>query len=71
MEKKIYLSDTNKKIAGVCGGIGEYFNVDPTIIRIAWVALALLNGLGIFAYFIAWAIIPRSGYKSVGNDGNF
>lgn len=59
MEKKLYLSDTNKKIGGVCGGIGEYFNVDPTLIRLAWVILIFLWGAGILAYFVAWAVIPH------------
>jgi phage shock protein C len=59
MGRKLYLSDTNKKIGGVCGGIGEYFNVDPTIIRLAWVILIFVWGAGLLGYFIAWAIIPR------------
>jgi phage shock protein C len=59
MGKKLYLSDVNKKIGGVCGGIGEYFNVDPTLIRLAWIILAFVWGTGVLAYFVAWAIIPR------------
>lgn len=59
MNKKLYLSETNKKIGGVCGGIGEYFNVDATIVRLGWVVLALIWGAGIIAYLIAWAVIPR------------
>ncbi|MFP4564690.1 MAG: PspC domain-containing protein, partial [Spirochaetia bacterium] len=41
MEKKLYLSDTHRMIGGVCGGIGEYFDIDPTVIRVAWVVFAL------------------------------
>jgi len=59
MDKKLYLSENNKKIAGVCGGIGEYFNVDPTLIRLGWIIFCLIGGAGILGYFIAWAIIPR------------
>lgn len=57
--KRLYLSDKNRVIAGVCGGIGEYFNIDPVIIRLIWVLFALAYGTGILAYLIAWLIIPR------------
>jgi phage shock protein C len=59
MESKLYLSDTNKKIGGVCGGLGEYFGVDPTLIRLIWILLIFLAGTGLIAYFIAWIIIPQ------------
>lgn len=61
VEKKLYLSDTDKKIAGVCGGLGEYFGIDSTIIRLAWVFLLIPIAFvgGIIAYFIAAAIIPK------------
>ena len=59
MEKRLYLSETNKKIAGVCGGVGEYFNMDPTLVRLICVAIALMAGTGILVYIIAWAIIPH------------
>ena len=58
MEKRLYKSKTNKTIAGVCGGIGEYFGIDPTIIRLIWVAFCLAGGSGILAYVIACFIIP-------------
>jgi len=58
--KKLYLSDTNKKIGGVCGGLGEYFDVDPTLIRVILIFLTLLSlGLGIIGYILIWMIIPR------------
>ena len=60
MTKKLYLSSTNKKIKGVCGGIAEYFNVDPTIIRLAWILFSLAGGAGILAYIIALLIIPKN-----------
>ena len=56
--KKLYLSENDKKIAGVCGGIAEYFGIDSTIIRIAWIIFVLLGGSGILGYIIAWIIIP-------------
>jgi len=46
-------------IAGVCGGIAEYFDTDPTLIRLIWAILVLFWGIGIFAYLIAWIIIPK------------
>ena len=55
--KKIYRSKTQKIIGGVCGGFGEYFDIDPVIIRIIWFIL-LLGGVGLLAYIIAWIIIP-------------
>jgi len=57
--KRLYRSKTNRVIGGVCGGIGEYFGIDPTIIRLIWVILALMGGTGIIAYIIAWIIIPE------------
>jgi len=58
--KKLYLSDTNKKLGGVCGGIGEYFDIDPTLVRVIFVFLTLLSlGMGILAYILIWMIIPR------------
>ncbi len=59
MEKKLYLSRTDKKLAGVCGGIGEYLEMDSTIIRLLWVASFFMVGVGIFAYIAAAFIIPH------------
>jgi phage shock protein C len=56
--KKLYRSRKDSKIAGVCGGIAEYFNVDPTIIRLLAVLTIFFGGGGIIAYIIAWIIIP-------------
>ena len=58
MEKKLYRSATDKKIAGVCGGLAKYLNVDATIIRVIW-ALIALSGAGILAYLICALIIPE------------
>lgn len=59
MNKKLYRSRDNRTICGVCGGIGEYFNIDPTIIRLAWVAFCAIGGSGFIAYIIAALIIPE------------
>lgn len=58
--KKLYRSETNKRIAGVCGGIGEMLNLDPTIVRVAAVVLALVTGILPFlvGYIIAWVVFP-------------
>lgn len=57
--KKLYKSDINKMISGVCGGIAEYFSIDPTLVRLGWVLFSFLGGSGIIAYIIAAIIIPR------------
>ncbi|HET6143494.1 MAG TPA: PspC domain-containing protein [Candidatus Acidoferrales bacterium] len=61
--KQLMLSIRDKKIAGVCGGIAEYLDVDATIVRLIWVALSIVPGGfvgGIVAYVLAWAIIPKT-----------
>ncbi len=66
--RRLTRSSKNKMICGVCGGIGEYLNVDPTIIRLVWLFL-ILSGVAIFVYFIAALIIPLD--KDVENKENF
>jgi phage shock protein PspC (stress-responsive transcriptional regulator) len=56
--KKLFKSTTNKKICGVCGGIAEYLNIDPTIIRLVWAILAIWFGTGILIYIIAALVMP-------------
>ena len=58
MEKKLYRSTTNKTIAGVCAGLAEYLNIDPTIVRVLW-ALVGLSGTGLLAYLVCALIIPE------------
>lgn len=58
MQKRLKRSRTEKMIGGVCGGLGEYFGVDPTIIRVLWVAVTLLGGAGVIAYLILWIVMP-------------
>ena len=61
MEKRLCLSSKDKKIAGVCGGISEYFGLEPALVRIIWVLLILLlKGLPIAIYLICWAVMPSS-----------
>ncbi|MDD6879120.1 MAG: PspC domain-containing protein [bacterium] len=59
MKKRLYKIEDGKKLFGVCGGLAEYFNVDPTIIRLLWVFLILCAGTGILAYFVAAIIMPN------------
>ena len=61
MQKRLYKIEEEKKLCGVCGGIAEYFNIDPTVVRLLWVFLVLCAGTGILAYFVAAIIMP---YKS-------
>lgn len=59
--KKLYRSTTDKKIAGVCGGLGEYFDLDPTILRVVFVVLSLPGGLpGILPYILLWIVMPEA-----------
>ena len=58
--KRLYRSSTNYMICGVCGGIGEYFNIDPTLVRLAWVIFTCASfGAGVVAYIVASIVIPK------------
>lgn len=59
MEKRLYKSNENKVLDGVCGGIAEYFNLDPTLVRLGWILFVALGGSGVLAYLIACIIMPR------------
>lgn len=59
MEKRLYRSKRQRMLGGVAGGIAEYLNTDPTLIRLAVVVLAFAGGAGIPAYIIAWLIMPE------------
>jgi phage shock protein PspC (stress-responsive transcriptional regulator) len=59
MNKRLYRSRVNSKIAGVCGGLGEYFGIDPTFVRIIAVLLIFADGVGVLAYIIAWIIMSK------------
>lgn len=60
MEKKLYRSNDNKIVAGVCGGIAEFFSLDPTLVRLGLVIFCALGGSGILAYIIAAIIMPKA-----------
>lgn len=57
--KRLYKSSTDKKLAGVCGGIAEYFDIDPTIVRLLWALISLAYGTGIIAYIVCAFVIPE------------
>ncbi len=63
MEKRLYRSRTERVLGGVCGGIAEYFGVDPTLVRLLALVLILAGGVGIIAYIIAWIVIPEEPEK--------
>lgn len=70
MTKKIYRSESDRMIAGICGGIGEYFDIDPTLVRIIF-AFFLLSGSGFILYIILWVVIPsQSQVKNKGDENN-
>ena len=58
---RLYRSTENKMIAGVCGGLAEFFGLDPTLVRLVFVVLALLGGHGLLVYLILWIIVPHRG----------
>ena len=58
MNKRLYKSNENKMVCGVCGGIAEHFDIDPTLVRLGWVLFCALGGSGILAYIIAAIVIP-------------
>jgi phage shock protein C len=67
--KRLYRSRKNRMIAGVCGGIAEYFNIDPVIVRLIVVALFFVGGSALLAYIIAMIVIPYQPYEMAGGDG--
>jgi phage shock protein PspC (stress-responsive transcriptional regulator) len=58
--KRLYRSGNERVLGGVCGGIAEYFNIDPTIVRLLWILFIFAFGAGILLYLIAWLIMPRN-----------
>lgn len=59
MEKKFYLSNSDKKVAGVCGGIAEYFGIDSLLVRVAFLILIFGFGTGLLAYILLWLLAPK------------
>ena len=72
MEKKLTRSEKERMLGGVCGGLAEYFGFDPTLVRIAFVLLAIAYGTGVLLYIILWIIMPRrpeaQGMRVVGDN---
>ncbi len=62
MVKKLYRSTTDKMIAGVCGGLAEYFEIDSTLVRILFLALLIFGGGGVLIYIIMWIVVPKRPY---------
>ena len=58
--KRLYRSESSRMLCGVCAGIAEYFNLDPTLIRLAWALFCILGGSGVLAYILAAIIPPES-----------
>jgi phage shock protein C len=56
--RKLYRSQTQRMIAGVCGGLAEYFNIDATLMRVLFLLLAVFGGSGIVIYIVMWIIVP-------------
>lgn len=66
--KTLYRSETNKMVGGVCGGLGDYFSIDPTLIRLLFILLTIGEGAGILIYLILWLLLP-SEHKALSADG--
>ena len=65
MKKKLYRSRKDRMLGGVCGGIAQYFNIDPTIVRLLWAFITLAWGVGLVAYLVAWLIIPEEPQEDI------
>jgi phage shock protein C len=61
--KRLYRSTTDQLVAGICGGIGEYLEIDPNVIRVIWVIITAITGFvpGIVVYILLWIILPQRG----------
>jgi phage shock protein C len=57
--RRLYRSRTDRKLAGVCGGLAQYFNTDATLMRVLFVVLALLGGPGLVIYLVLWIVVPE------------
>jgi phage shock protein C len=68
MEKKLYRSQTNRVLAGIAGGLGEYFDVDPTIIRLLFILMIVFGGSGIIIYLILWILMPNNPEENLAID---
>lgn len=64
MSKKLYKSTTDRKLCGVCAGIANYLNVDPTVVRLLWALITFLGGAGVIAYIVCALVIPDEPYNN-------
>lgn len=74
MKKRLYKSETNKILTGTCGGLGEYFNIDPTIVRLIFVIGTFFNGFGVLVYIVAALImpsVPADDFEKMNKDFHF
>ena len=68
LSQRLTRSDTNRKIGGICGGLGEYFDFDPTAVRLVWVLLSIIPGIivgGMIVYLLAWLIMPAPAHDTI------
>ena len=63
--RKLMRSSTDKKLGGVCAGVADYFDLDPTIIRVVWLLLVLCGGTGLVFYLVLWLILPLAPAEAV------
>ncbi|MGC9529200.1 MAG: PspC domain-containing protein [Candidatus Bipolaricaulaceae bacterium] len=68
VEGRLHRSRTERMLGGVCGGLGEYFGLDPNLVRVVFVLLALANGIGVILYLILWLILPPHGEAMAPSD---
>ena len=59
-DKRLYRARSDRKLAGVCAGIADYFGWDPTLVRVGWILLTLLGGSGVLLYLILWLVMPEA-----------
>lgn len=64
MSKKLYKSTTDRKLCGVCAGIANYLNIDPTVVRLLWALITFLGGAGVIAYIVCALVIPDEPYNN-------
>lgn len=66
--ERLHRSASDRVIAGVCGGLGQYLRVDPLILRILFVVLAMVNGIGLFVYLVLWIVVPTAGVEAASQE---
>ena len=59
-DKRLYRARSDRKLAGVCAGIADYFGWDPTLVRVGWIVLTLMGGSGILLYLLLWLVMPET-----------